>query len=141
MMCQSFKTILVPVDFSINTEVAINKALEVVDRQGGTIHLFHVVRHINNNLLSLAWRKPKDINRSAEMLSRWKTLLEVADSSVKFTYSVENNFSIQRCIEQKTKQIKADLVVIGKKSTYFRLHFLNTLVPNKLCEVTGSAVL
>jgi nucleotide-binding universal stress UspA family protein len=39
----SFKTILVPVDFSINTEVAVNKALEVADKEGATIHLMHVL--------------------------------------------------------------------------------------------------
>jgi nucleotide-binding universal stress UspA family protein len=131
----------VPVDFSINTEVAIKKALEVVDRQGGVIHLFHVKKNINHNLLSLVWSKPQDIKGYAKILARWKTFLEVADVTVKVTYSIENHFSIQRCIEQKTKQIKADLVVIGKKSNHSLLFFLNTVFPDKLCELTNSAVL
>jgi nucleotide-binding universal stress UspA family protein len=37
-----FRTILLPVDFEINTEMAVKKALELSDPGQTVIHLFHV---------------------------------------------------------------------------------------------------
>ncbi len=142
-MCQSFKTILLPVDFSINTEVAVNKALEITERQSGSIHLLHVYPQINSNLIPIARRNHNDESaRSAEQkLLKWKMFIENSIPSINVTYNLERHSSIQRCIEQKAIQIQADLVVIGKNSNHFWLPFLNTVLPNELCEVTGSAVL
>ena len=57
-MSFSFKTILVPVDFSINTEVAINKAVEVADKDGANIHLLHI-REGNRQLVPLLEKNGK----------------------------------------------------------------------------------
>jgi len=37
-----FRTILLPVDFEINTEMAVKKTLELSDPGQTVIHLFHV---------------------------------------------------------------------------------------------------
>jgi nucleotide-binding universal stress UspA family protein len=142
-MCQSFKTILIPVDFSINTEVAVRKALEVVERQTGAIHLLHVNLQMNPNLIRIARKNHQEESKpSAEqMLAEWKSSIQDAIATITVTYSIERHSYVQMCIEQKAMELKADLVVIGKKSNHFWLPFLNTVVPNELCEVTGSAVL
>ena len=49
-MQSGFKTILIPVDFTINTEIAVKKALEVADINEATIHLLHVLQE-NNSLV------------------------------------------------------------------------------------------
>ena len=142
-MCQSFKNILVPVDFSINTEVAIKKALEVVDRQTGTIHLLHVNHQMKSNIITVVKRNYKhEYTMPAEqMLAEWKKCMEDSIPTLKVDISLEHHSSIQMCIEKKAIQLKADLIVIGKKSNHFWLPFLNTVLPNELCEITGSAVL
>ena len=39
-----FKNILIPVDFSVNTEVAVKQAIELACTNGSTIHLLHVIK-------------------------------------------------------------------------------------------------
>ena len=49
-MKSEFNTILIPVDFSINTDVAIAKAIDLCPVSGGEIHLLHVQRMTLMNL-------------------------------------------------------------------------------------------
>jgi nucleotide-binding universal stress UspA family protein len=142
-MDQSFKTILVPVDFSINTEVAVRKALEVVDKFRGTIHLMHVNHQMKSNLISVVKKSYRDEPKlpAEQLLLEWKRTIVDSIPTINVGISLEHHSSIQMSIEKKALQLKADLVVIGKKSNHFWLPFLNTVLPNELCEVTGSAVL
>ena len=52
-MAAAYTTILTPVDFSINTDTAIFKALEVANSEGALIYLLHVlpVSHVINDAL------------------------------------------------------------------------------------------
>jgi nucleotide-binding universal stress UspA family protein len=142
-MDQSFKTILVPVDFSINTEVAVRKALEVVDKFRGNIHLMHVTPQMKSNLITVVKKSYRDEPKlpAEQLLLEWKRTIEDSIPTINVGISLEHHSSIQMSIEKKALQLKADLVVVGKKSNHFWLPFLNTVLPNELCEVTGSAVL
>jgi nucleotide-binding universal stress UspA family protein len=142
-MDQSFKTILVPVDFSINTEVAVRKALEVIDKFRGTIHLMHVTPQMKSNLITVVKKSYRDETKlpAEQLLLEWKRTIKDSIPTINVGISLEHHSSIQMSIEKKALQLKADLVVVGKKSNHFWLPFLNTVLPNELCEVTGSAVL
>ena len=73
-----FRTILLPVDFEINTEMAVKKALELSDPGQTVIHLFHVQKP------AMPWSSiwGKDIfqvnaeNQTASKLIQWKRLIE-----------------------------------------------------------------
>ena len=41
-MYASFKTILIPVDFSVNTNVAVKKTLEIIGSDEATVYLLHI---------------------------------------------------------------------------------------------------
>ena len=41
-MSKAFDNILIPVDFSINTEIAVKKAIELTEENNAVIHLLHV---------------------------------------------------------------------------------------------------
>lgn len=69
MMPFSFRNILVPVDFSINSEVSINKALEIADNEAATLHLVHVLDH---TFFSLSAMKSVKLARSSD----WADYLE-----------------------------------------------------------------
>jgi nucleotide-binding universal stress UspA family protein len=144
-MSFSFKTILIPVDFSINTEVAINKALEVADKDGADIHLLHVSDHTAYRFLTKDKKPGELIQKTAsptvqQMIQQWKNSIQETTPHTVYNW-IQHHSSIQDSIEEKAQQLNADLIVIGKKSNHSWFPFLNTVIPSELAEVTGSAVL
>ena len=144
-MSFSFKTILVPVDFSINTEVAINKAVEVADKDGANIHLLHI-REGNRQLVPLLEKNGKALSKSdlistEEMMEQWMVSIGEQAPHIMTTCSFSQNINVQRCIAEKIVEIKADLVVIGKKTAHTWYSFRNTVIPNELATESGCAVL
>ncbi|MEO7523015.1 MAG: universal stress protein [Ferruginibacter sp.] len=142
-MSFSFKKILIPVDFTINTKVAIKKAIELADA-GTEIHLFYV--QAGNIFERILKTKSKYYNDSSHQQTR-KKLLELkqsikeisSDITVSFSISICN--SIQKCIEEKITQLNFDLVIIGKNTRHSSLPFLNTVTPNEVAKNTGVTVL
>jgi nucleotide-binding universal stress UspA family protein len=142
-MSFAFKTILVPVDFSVNTEVAINKALELADKDGATIHLLHVANNAKPNFLLADNRKPELPFASPspeQMMMQWKNSVQQATPHIVCNW-VQRHSSIQLSIEEKALELKPDLIVVGKKSNHSWFPFLNTVITSELAETTGSAVL
>lgn len=146
-MSFSFKTILVPVDFSINTEVAVKKALEIADGEGATIHLLHVrnnapydftARRGQNNGKPAGWMNKQ---KAEQLLLQWKTNLSETIPPIEVHQWLIEEANIQQSIEKKAAQLKADVIVIGKKSNHSWFPFLNTVIPSELAEATGIAVL
>jgi len=137
-----FKTILLPVDFEINTEMAVKKALELSDRGQTVIHLFHVQKPV------IAWRSfwRRNIfqdgkNQIPSKLIQWKRLIEENYPDVKVVADLAYSMNIERAIVEKAKEIKADIIVIGKHSHHNWLTFMNTVFPNNIARATGYPVL
>jgi nucleotide-binding universal stress UspA family protein len=125
----SFKTIVVPVDFSINSEVAINKALEVADTQFASLHLMHVTDKENGR------------TEKFKMLKQWKDSIEETTSSIRVFTWMLRGASVPDSVAEKAKKVEADLIVVGKNSNHTWFPFLNTIVPSDLAEISGIAVL
>ena len=145
-MSFSFKTILVPVDFSINTVVAVNKAVQVADAHGAVIHLVHLIQAPLYMNLTRAISSQDAIDRTgqltaAQKLDQWKTSIEQAMPGISVVPWIVMNASIRETIEKKAREVKADLIVIGKKSSHSWFPFLNTVTPSALAYETGTAVL
>jgi nucleotide-binding universal stress UspA family protein len=130
----SFKNILVPVDFTVNTEVAINKTLELIDPEGSLIHLLHVIRPGQS-------RKKEIYPDYKRKLSEWKETIEDYHPLNTVELSVITSGSVQNAIKQKAKEINAGLIVIGQSSTHFWLPVLKTVLPMRLAESTHVPVL
>lgn len=143
-MSFSFKTIVVPIDFSINTEVAINKALEVADKDGADIHLLHVSDSSAYRFLTKDKRAEEQNGRTTptvqQMMQQWKSSIQETTPHTVHSWILQHS-SIQDSIEEKAQALKADLIVIGKKSNHSWFPFLNTVIPSELSEATGCAVL
>lgn len=131
-MAAAYTTILTPVDFSINTDTAIFKALEVANSEGALIYLLHVlpVSHVVNDAL---------LNERKIALQKLKQRVEKL-SYIRAEAVITFSDSVQDAIATKTGEIRADLVVIGKKSSHW-LPFLNTVAPDQLAETAGKPVL
>src|SRR5688572_382008 len=138
-----FKTILLPVDFEINTEMAVKKALELSDRGQTVIHLFHVQKPV------IAWRsiwrrnifQADGKNQIPSKLIQWKRLIEENYPDVKVVADLAYSMKIERAIIEKAKEIKADIIIIGKHSHHNWLTFMNTVFPNNIARATGYPVL
>lgn len=133
-MLQSFKNILVPVDFTLNTEVAINKTLELMDHEEAIIHLLHV----NHGGYSLKKATPADCERK---LWEWKQLIEEEHPGITVQASVQESSSVQNAIRNKAEMINADLIVIGQSSAHYWLPLFKTVLPMRLAQSTQIPVL
>lgn len=143
-----FRNILLPVDFGINTEMAVKKAIELSDSTDATIHLYHVEKPgFLRSFLKLIW--PYN-NRSILKnfvrdeihfkLSQWRELIEANYPAVRVAINIDHSSHVQKSIIQKAKELNADLIVIGKHSYHKWFTFFNTVSPNKIAKATGCPV-
>lgn len=146
-MLHSFKTILIPVDLSINTEVAVKKGLELATYDT-TIHLLHIQTSPVQDLSVIAYRylvggkTGTPLSEIKDKMEQWKRTIEETAEGVKVctrVISIDN--SIQKIIEEKAKELKADLIIIGKNSHHSLLPLLNTVIPSKIVQQSGIPVL
>jgi len=145
-MSISFKSILIPVDFSINTEVAIKKGLVLAER-GTVIHLLHVHNYLSSGLptRSLKYFVQKNsgfyYKEAEDKLMEWKDRIEEENKNIEVIARIRFEGSIQKTIEETAKKLYPDLIIIGKNSHHSWFPFLNTVIPNKIVHHTGIAVL
>jgi len=132
-MSPSFKTILVPIDFSINTDVAIAKAIELVDFDG-CVHLLHVNKNYFN-------KTGKNYLHAEQLLLEWKTSIEEYLPSLTVHCWMASGKSISGCIKEKAEQINTDLIIIGKRDSHTRISFFQKVIPSKIALETGMPVL
>lgn len=142
-MADSFKNILIPVDFSINTEVAIKKALEMADKNA-TLHLLHVKKYQFFKPAELMGREigtEKNYISIEKKLEEWKWTIEDDNENVKVHIWVLDDGTVQDEIEKAAVQLAVDLIVLGKNAHHMWFPFLNTVVPNQIAGYTGIPVL
>jgi nucleotide-binding universal stress UspA family protein len=132
-MLQSFHTILIPLDFTINTEVAIAKALEMDDLGLQVIHLLHI-----ETAGSATGTSGQDVKKKLE---QWKTSIEEFMPSVQVHVWIERADSVHNCIRAFALQVKASLVVIGKRAMHNWVPIFDTVSSTRLAESTGIPVL
>ena len=142
-----FKSILVPVDFSSNTNKAINQSVEFACTSGSTIHLLHVIGpEMLWSLIPVArqFRSPlKENSNAKKAMSKLNELKCAIEESVSYckvnTYVTEG--TIYRNIQEAAKEIKPELVIIGKSTNQKYFSSSNSVCPNGLAKSTGFPVL
>lgn len=138
-----FETILVPVDFSINTNVAIKKALEFATANVTAIHLLHV--HDPKRFTSLSGIANTISNFSATdtktSLSMLASEIERKNENVKVIVKTALNKDIQNAIVNESRSINPDLIIIGKKNHHSFFPFLNTVISANIAEITDCPVI
>ena len=150
-MVKPISNILVPVDFSENTEVAISKALEFCPAAitKCTIHLYHVQRIVLHGYSYLLTKTlagytqqqvNDDIKKSQDLLEQLKINIQ-KERDINVLCWVSFGETVQEGIIKKAKQLSVDLIVIGKHSHHTVLPFLNTVIPSKLALCSRVPVL
>lgn len=133
-MLPSFKNILIPVDFTLNTEVAVNKTLELINYEGAVIHLLHVCKPGYSFSKGRAGTDEKKLNE-------WKDTIKDYYPEVTVQLWSVRSFSVQKAILKKAKDIGADLIVIAQTSRHNWLPVLKTVLPMRLATSTHIPVL
>lgn len=139
----NFKTILIPADFTINTDLALEKALAFV-HPGSEIHLLHVARKVKgyNHIFSFSYfdKHPVTPEEARKRLEELVSQIALKHQHITVHAALRAGGNVEQAIRDKSKEIKADLVIIGKSSEHW-LPFFNTVLCGRLAKNTGIPVL
>src|SRR5690606_26989179 len=135
-----FKTILVPVDFSVNTTVAIDKAIWLSEGSDSSIHLFYVQRR-SWPLFPGNGKRQEDEQALMNKLEDLKKAINEKRPDIAVTTWLGWDKNPERAIARKANLLKASLIIIGKHSRHTWFPIFNTVVPSRLAEITQIPVL
>ena len=146
-MSSLFKNILIPVDFSVNTEVAVKQAIELACTDGSTIHLLHVIKpKMVWSVIPIRTRSFSALNENyyeqkiISKLQEWKYAIEESVSYCKVRIHVVEGIVCSK-IQDAAKEIKPQLIIIGKSRYHRYCSLFNPVCPNGLAKSTGYPVL
>ncbi|HTJ13896.1 MAG TPA: universal stress protein [Dinghuibacter sp.] len=126
-MHATFAHILVPVDFSLNTELAVRKAVELGGEENVLLHLFHVERTLTTLEAKLKLNLIKSVTEE-----RWPW--------VRVRIHVDDGSSVTAGIIAMARLVSPELIVIGKHggNRYLPLHAIS---PQYLAKATRVPVM
>ncbi|MDR3712296.1 MAG: universal stress protein [Puia sp.] len=131
----SFKKILIPVDFSLGTEIAVRKAMGLLDPKDPEIHLQHVVKNTSGATAKFnMWEAEKK-------LSQWKTTIQESVDGIKVTTGILPGSSVTREIVDSAKLLSPDLIVIGKQGDKRWWPFSDKVSPDQIAKNSNCPVL
>ena len=103
----AFNKILIPVDFSLNTEIAIRKAAGLVGHDETSLHLLHVVKPGRQATHQFKlWAVEKE-------MEKLKELIKAKHAGLKVKTHVLKGRNVQRLILDCANMLKPDLIIIG----------------------------
>ena len=134
-MAIAFDNILIPVDFSLNTEVAIKKAIGMADRDDPKLHLLHVAKPGGGPKRRFArWNAEHE-------LEKWRETIREGYPTAQVKLHILQGRSIQRMIVECAVSLKPDLIVIGKKNPPRRWSFFRGVWPDAIAKKSNCPVL
>lgn len=126
-----FNTVLVPVDFSLNTDIAVKKAVSLIGAEKAVLHLLHVVSP--GRSLSV-WTAVK-------RLERWKDRIQREYPELQVKTHVLRGYFVQRLIIGHAKALSPDLIVVGKRQERPWWRLPGGISPRTLARKTNCPVL
>jgi len=139
-----FNSILVPADLTVNTEIAIKKAMEIAE-PGATLHLLYIMEKSLHSFITGLINDTsgrKSANAETERhLQQWRTSIEESEKGLKACVWIKMSESIQQGIEVMSKKLKPELIIIGKNKFHPWYLFSPKICSSKIVINTGIAVL
>ncbi|HVS97304.1 MAG TPA: universal stress protein [Puia sp.] len=134
-MAIAFNQILIPVDFSLNTETAVRKAAGLIGTYDTVLHLLHVMRPGNHAVHQFkVWAVEKELQEWKENICRQYPSLRVRTHILK-------GRSVQRMIIECAGMLKPDLIVIGRQNNRRRWSLRRGISPDSIAKKTDCPVL
>ena len=120
MVQRALKNILIPINFSINTETVIEKIIALIEPCNSVIHLLHVVKPLQKRDQKTLFVFQNNVTCEDEetqriKLSELKQNLFKSLPSLKVNIHVVKGKSVQQHITEKSNELNAELIVIVKK--------------------------
>lgn len=145
MVFNSLKDILIPIDFSINTEFVVKQAIELANATDATIHLLHVIKPNQSDTATNLGifsgnKKNHDENDAMNKLEEWKYAIEETIPGIKVKIHLVEG-SVHENIINAAKKIQPQLIIIGKKFKHRFFRYFLPLCPNEISKITGCPVL
>ena len=143
-MSSFYKNILVPVDFTFNSEVAIKKAIELCRSSNSTIHLLHVIKPNNladkffGHQFNAAFQVDKEeLSLTSRKLQEWQAAIEETVPQCRVKICVLQG-SVCRKTRDVARKVKPELIIIARTGGARKHTHINA---NWLAEATDSPVL
>jgi nucleotide-binding universal stress UspA family protein len=131
----TFSKILIPIDFSVNTESAINRAISLIGIEGGSLHLLHMVKPGNSATKKFSlWDAEKK-------LTQWKAILEESYPALRVDIHIIRGISVQPVVIEFARLIDSDLIIIGKQQGRRPWWVLRHNSPDTIAKKTTCPVL
>lgn len=149
-MPTGFSHILIPVDFSVNTEVAIARAVDLVQLSDCRITLLHIQRILLPGMVQSIHCYVKGYSRQQvnadrqvllDKLQALKNKMEERHPALNVRTELIFGEPVQESIVRCAMAREADLIIIGKKGGTRLFPFLHTVVPARIAAASGVAVL
>ena len=148
-MATLFTNILIPVDFSENTDVAVQKAIELIVPVNSIVHLLHVTRqgiqfngcHLNGHFMSPPISNTL-YNEEAEInLELCKKNIQASFPFINVITHIATGGNIQERIIEMVNKLNVQLIIIGKTKSRKWFSFFNTVDTSLIAKKTNSGVL
>lgn len=134
-----FNKLLIPVDFSLNTELAIKKAAALIGADKAVLHLLHVVNP----------HRPIEALAATAGLEELGRRTKENHPGPEIKTHILKGYSVQRMITECALILNPDLILIGKQNDRRRWPFshprhwfpFQTISPDALAQKTNCPVL
>ncbi|QEC69743.1 universal stress protein [Panacibacter ginsenosidivorans] len=144
-----FSNILIPVDFSINTEIAVQKALWLSGKEVTVIHLLHVIHttfkavgyYVSGFIMPPPLTIPSIKTTVENKLEEIKCRILNFGSNIEVRTHIIKDNSIQDSIISAANELQTDLIIIGRSNNHNWFPFLKTVNANVINRETKCAVL
>ena len=134
-MAIAFNQILVPVDFSVNTETAVKKAAGLIGSDDTLLHLLHVMRPGKHAVHQFRiWAVEKE-------LQQWKDNICTQYPTLRVRTHILKGRSVQRMIIECAGMLKPDLIIIGRQNNRRRWSLQRGISPDTIAKKTDCPVL
>lgn len=147
-MRKGFDRILLPVDFSVNTEIAVKRAIELVEEKGSAIHLVHVFNPARIILESFSEigllnmpEKSSLFKECQRKLGQWQSSLQETLEASIISSEILINRNVEHGIISSSERFNPNLTILGKHSFYSWFRIKKKVSSSYLADTTGCPVL
>jgi nucleotide-binding universal stress UspA family protein len=117
--------------FSVSTEIAVKKAIGLIETEEAEIHLLHVVRA----------RGKYPVWKAGQDLDQWRAAIEEHAPRIKVYCGVIKAYSIRKVIIQYAQLLQPDLIIIGKQANRRLLPWFHPISPDYIAQKSNCPIL
>lgn len=134
-MVLAFNKILIPVDFSIGTEIAVKKAIGLIGHENAEIYLMHIAKpRVGAAAKYKLWQ-------AEQKLDQWRSVIEETLDGIKVKTAILRGASIGKLIIESANMLLPDLIIIGKQDKRRYWPFSRRISPDQIAKKSNCPVL